>query len=120
MFTTEQLAVVSKIAIANGKGEMHGDAVVVMMLIVLMIHAPCVAMDDAVETFYRANESAEELTPKAREATTAIIEDKVGKTIGDLTYTYSSHSGGHKVVDGRWFYLTDRLPHQTSAERIRR
>ena len=49
-----------------------------MMLIVLMIHAPCVAMDDAVETFYRANESAEELTPKAREATTAIIEDKVG------------------------------------------
>ena len=118
MFAAEQRVVVGQIAVADGKSEVDGYAVVVVVFCVVVPNPPCVASYHAVQPFYRAYKSAEELSHETRETSLAVVENEVRQSVGHLAYADAAHGCRHEVVDCGRLYFAHHFPHQASAERV--
>ena len=116
---THKGVVVGKITGTGRDINIDRNTIVVVILIILVSHLPRITADDTVECLYRTNDTCQKLTPEPGTTPLAVVKNKVGDTIGHLTYTYSSHRRGDKVVDCRRLYLAGSLPHERTAERIR-
>ena len=71
-----EVALVGNISPADDEGSVHRNAVEVVVEVMVRAHPPCIAVDYAVESPHRIEDSGGKLMPEARPSDLAVVEGK--------------------------------------------